>query len=405
MEGATAEAAGRAARWSRLAASPAAPLALFALGWLAARAVGFEIAVDWQRWQLLDRVALAAEPGRALWYLHAQPPALNAIAAAVLAAASIAGTAPETIVAVLFAGLAAAAIWLVHRLLLGLIGPFGAFAGALAVAAAPGFWVFAFDLFYPLPLFALAAALLLAALSYLRGGASRALAGVVAAAVGLAWTSALYAPPVALGLVALVAALGPGATGAAERRRRRRRAAVALATTALLVAPWPAKNALVFGRPVSSSWLGYNLSNMSGVRSASLSSYLESGDPGPAAWRWWRARAPRGAADEPLLVAPEKSGGGRNWNHFVFLYSAPGLVQVSRSWMLEHPVRWLTRALSNYARCTRPVDVHPYLGTPLGPSSALLRGWRALWSPLFVDLRPPIERLAPGLALHRLARS
>lgn len=358
--------------------------------------------------QLLDHEELLAHPLRSLLLLHGQPPGLNALLAALLAAARAGGplgVEPETLGAIFFAALGLAACLLLYRLGLALTGrPGVALLPVVLLVLDPGFHVYSAVFFYSLPLLVLLLASLVAAAGWLEGR-DEWLPPLVAAVAATSLTRSLYHPLWGLAFLGLVALARWRLLGSATPPRPwagRPALLAAVAALALLFA-WPAKNLLLFGTATTTSWTGFNLARGIPVRSPALGRYLDTGevDPGvEAAWR--RAGHPPWVRDAALLNAPSKTAGGRNWNHYTLLITGPELTRRALRWRLEHPRQWALRALAQYAMWSQPTWIDSYWRTPRGPRTALWRGWCRLHAAVpFFDLRPAIEGRTPGWELHR----
>jgi hypothetical protein len=373
--------------------------ATYSIAAAAAAAVGFRFWIPWVVVQLLDRVELERAPAAALLALHAQPPALNAVLAGALRLGDLAGTGPEPLLSVLFFLLGGVVVVLLALLVRALTGStWLAMAAVLLAAADPALHVYRTVYYYELPLAALLLAALVAAWRFLAGGRERWLLLFVLAVGGMSLLRSLYHPLWAagmLGLLALAAArLAPG-------RLRRAAWLRSAAVLALLLAAWPLKNALVFGAPVMSSWVGYNLSRGTPVEHPALWSYIETGQVPAALARQWRRTAPASLRDSPSLVAPVKTTGHRNWNHFSFLLTYRELGREALRWRREHPRDWLRQSLANYLLWGRASYLDSYWGGPRGPEHPLYRRYaRRHERLLFPDLRAAVEGLTHGAAVH-----
>ena len=376
-------------------------LAASALAW----AAGVRFRIVWPLLQLLDRGELLERPLTALALLHGQPPGLNAVLALVANAAAALGVAPEALAAPLFAGLGLASALMLFRLGRAAGGGIAAAAAVVALAVAdPGFHVFSGVFFYPLPLYALLLASLVCAHRWLGGGGERWLLGLVLALGATVLTRSLYHPLWAAAALALVVGARARLSGRTALRPRRLAAAAALLT--VLAAAWPLKNLALFGDAMTSSWIGFNLGRGTPVREPELGRFIDDGVVAPELAREWAAR---GYADwiaaAPAVTAIDKAAGGRNWNHYVFLLTHRELTRRALSWRAENPGAWAELTLAHYLMWTRPTYTDSYWGTPRGPEVALWRGWCRVHAAIgFLDLRPAVERLLPGLGVHRRTR-
>jgi len=374
-------------------------MAAYGLSTAAAAAVGFRFWVPWVVYQLLDAAELRRAPLTSLLALHAQPPALNALLAAALHLGGFLGCGPEPVLAVLFFLLGGAVAVLLAELVHALTGSFWlALAAVLLAVADPALHVYRTVFFYELPLAALLLTALAAAWRFLNRGGEASLLLFVLAAGGMCLLRSLYHPVWA---VAMFALLVYGRTRLAPGTPRRAVWLRSAAVLVVLVGVWPLKNALLFGSPVMTSWQGYNLARGTGAQSPALWSYLETGTVPVALQQQWRQSAPTFLRDMPVLVAPEKSDGGRNWNHYIFLLTNRELERDALHWRREHPGAWLRQSLAFYLLWGRASYLDSYWEAARGPDNPLYRGY-ARWHErlLFPDLRGVIVRLTPTAPLH-----
>lgn len=378
--------------------------AAYLLAAAAAAAVGFRFWVPWAVVQLLDRVDLERTPASALLALHSQPPALNAILAAAVGLGGLLDGGPEPVLSVVFFVAACALVVVLAQLVRVITDSWWlAIAAVLVTVADPALHFYRTVAFYELPLAVLLLAALWAAWRFLATGRERQLLAFVAAIGGMALLRSLYHPLWAAGMFALLVAGRARLAGPVLSSRARGRAGW-LRAAALLVgmlAAWPLKNALLFGAPVNSSWVGYNLSRGTPVRHPALWSYVETGEVAEELRQNWRRRAPAFLRDHPALTAAEKSTGNRNWNHYAFLLTYRELAREAWRWRRQHPGEWLRRSAANYLLWGRPTYLDSYWGTARGPEDAWYRRYAA-WHQrlLFPDLRRPVVALTPTAAVH-----
>jgi VWFA-related protein len=381
---------------------PALAAGAYLISAVAAAAVGFRFWVPWVVYQLLDAAELRRAPVGSLLALHAQPPVLNAVLAAALRLGTFLGCGPEPILSVLFFLLGGAVVVLLAQLVRALTGSFWlAMAAVLLTVADPALHVYRTVFFYELPLAFLLLAGLAAAWRFLAGGGERYLILFVLAMGGMCLTRSLYHPLWAAGMLCLLAV---GRARLAPGRLPRGIWVRSAALLVFLLGVWPFKNALLFGLPVMSSWEGYNLSRGTPVRNPALWSYLETGTVSETLRQQWQERqrgAPAFLRDAPVLVAPEKSDGGRNWNHYTFLLTDRELASDALRWRREHPGAWLRQSLVSYLLWGRASYLDSYWEVPRGPDHPLYRRY-ARWHErlLFPDLRGVIVWLSPAAAVH-----
>ncbi len=393
---------------ARTNALPIGAAAAYLVAAAAAWAVGFRFWIPWAVVQLLDPVELERAPLVSLLALHSQPPALNTVLAGAVRLGALFGAGPEPLLSPLFFLLGGAVVVLLALLVRALTGsPWLAFAAALLAAADPALHVYRTVYYYELPLAALLLAALLAAWRFLAGGRERHLVLFVLAIGGMSLLRSLYHPVWAAAMLGLLLAgrarLAAGAADLPPPSRRAGRSAWLRAAVllAVLLAAWPLKNALLFGAPVASTWAGYNLSRGTPVEHPALWAYIESGAVAPPLAREWERRAPASLRATPVVAAPVKSTGNRNWNHYAFLLTYRELAREAIAWRREHPRAWLRQGLANYLLWGRPSYLDSYWERPRGPDHPLYAGY-AHWHQrlLFPDLRALVVRLSPGAAVH-----
>jgi hypothetical protein len=378
----------------------AACVAAYTISSAAAAWVGFRFWIHWPLVQLLDAQALAHQPLRALLALHGQPPLLNALLAVAVRVGAWLGCGPRPLLWALFYGLGMLLVVLLGRLVLEVSGSLWlALAAALLTVADPALHVYRTVYFYELPLAVLLLVALSAAGRHLAQGGERWLLLFVLAVGAMALLRTLYHPLWAAALFALLLAGRAHLAPAGAPRERRWPAALLLA---LLLGIWPLKNGLLFGTPVMSSWAGYNLARLTAARSPGLEAYLATGEVAEALRESWRGRAPAFLRDEPVLVAPRRRDGNRNWNHYVFLLTDRELARAALRWRLEHPRDWLRWGFANYLLWGRPSYLDSYSQAARGPDHPAYRSY-VRWHQrlLFPDLRRFVVRLSPAADVHR----
>jgi hypothetical protein len=333
--------------------------------------LGVEMVIPTAYYQLLDPVWLQTRPLESLYYLHAQPPLLNAGLAAAYALSSQTGLRPETL------------LWCAHAIL----GAFAVLAFVqLAAFLMPRPWIrrVCIVLFVAHPVLYLVqhqyfytfhelVALLAIAWCVMRlverPGVGR-LAAVAVWVVLLVWTRSLF--HWAWGLATIVAA---GALVAPRLGRRGPIAVVAVALFALLA--WPAKNAAEFGFFGSSSWRGLNL-----VR----------GLPPEEEFTALPRALPARYAGVAALSLPRKSDGSVNWNHYGVIEASRSMEQRAFASLRARPGLAAGKALRNYWNLTRFGGRHPYeayYGLD-APVPAALEPWLCAWERgLLLDFRAP----------------
>jgi hypothetical protein len=358
--------------------------------------------------QLLDRSFLLEHPFESLLYLHSQPPLLNALAMLIVHASEFTGASERAVASVLFGGLA-----------------FGCFALLLAVAklatgsrlasaicgaallANPAFAFYRHRLLYEIPAML---AVLLAGWSFLRfvrEGRRGDWIGLMLALALLCMTKSLFHPLLALA-IALLALAAHHFSARTALRDLARGCAPGFALGVALVVLWPAKNALVFGQFISSSWLGFNLIVRTPVppyepfvdfiERAHIHASLE-----PRIARF----EPMFAGDDlEVVLAMKKPSHPKipNWNHLAVLYTSGELVRRGLEWRFANFGEWMRMTAGRYFMTMRASFVFPYSSKrPFRGGkryNAYAKGYRDV---VYPDLRPWLERAFPDWFVHRYA--
>jgi hypothetical protein len=384
----------------RILSLPALSVAAYLVAAAAAAAVGFRFWIPWVIVQLLDRAELQRAPITALLALHAQPPLLNAVLAAALRLGAVLGCGPELLLSVLFFLMGGAVVVLLAQLVASITdSPWLAMGAVLLTVADPALHVYRTVFFYELPLAALLLVGLTAASRFLASGRERQLLVFVLALGGMGLLRSLYHPVWAAGMFVVLAV---GRARLSSHRLGRAAWLRSATLLAVLLALWPLKNALLFGTPVTSSWIGYNLTRGTPVQQPAFESYLHTGVVAETLRQQWLRIAPAFLRDAPVLVAPTKNGEVRNWNHYIFLLTYRQLERDALAWRREHPGEWLRQSLANYLLWGRPSYIESYWLRLRGPDSALYRryaGWHQ--RVMFPDLRGMVVRWTPAAAVHR----
>ena len=361
--------------------------------------LGFEMAIPWDFYQLLDRQQLTAHPWTSLLLLHAQPPLLNGGLALILALTGLTGVAPEFWAWGLFAAVAMAGVVALGGLAWALTRSRAWAIGAMAlVLADPAGLFFQHLFFYPALLATGLTVCAWSAYQYLATGRGRALAGLVAGLVLTSNTSSLYHP--------LWACLVLGATVALRCRcggmRGPERRMAALAAVGLLagVLAWPAKNAWLFGQFTTSTWTGYNAARATTL----LRDTVDAARVNNEAELQVQAFARRHPGwPMAVLAAPVKADGAANWNRYLLVVLNRDLPGRVLQWRMAHPGAWLRTAVAHYAMWTRAPYADCYFDRDEGPPVPAYRAWQhAVSGVLYADLRPVIAPAIPwlGRATH-----
>ena len=380
------------------------PAGLWLVAVLVAQAVGFETTIPWSHFQILDRPFLEEHPFASLWLLHQQPPMLNALLALTLAVSKTLGVTPEAVWCTFHLGVGLGATLLFSELVRRVTGSQRlALVGAALMVADPAFHYYASVGWYPFLVRAEVVLFAWAAVRALEDGRRRHLATALGALVLLCLTRTLFHPLWSLGAAALLVVLvrwrhaGPRLSGW--------RLAPLLLGFVVLLAAWPLKNLVVFERFTYSSITGINLVRITKVDQSEWLDFFNHGKYGPeVAARIEDFRSRYGDELLPLVAAPEKFDGSRNWNHLTALHVGPDLVRRTSEWRRAEPLEWALITCMQYFHWARPAFIQSYTGVPRGPDNAAYQAYARAWQALlFTDLRPLVEPLTPGLKLHEMA--
>jgi hypothetical protein len=374
---------------------------LYVFAVVLAHLVGFRMEIPWGYVQLLDARIVSEHPAASLWYMHNQPPGLNAVFALVMNASRLLDTSPESVAKLLFIAGGLLAVYLLLQMLLRLTASrSAALAGVAVLLASPGYHLFANLLFYSFLLHVLLLALLWLAWRFLEDGNPKHLYGFAIVAATASLTRNLYHPVWAVLAFSLLVL----SAGWLHGWRRALRLQIGPAAVLLLVLlSWPLKNYLVFGHFIYSSWSGYNLRiQLPVAQHPELDRYIGTGRVSPATARRLR-QATRGysAAGRQLLTNPRKSDGSPNWNHLLFLWTNQDITRRATAWRLSHIRLWLAKGVGQYWMFTRATFTESYEGGIRGPEGPVYRAYAATVRQLvFADLRPFLEPLLPFPIIH-----
>lgn len=354
---------------------------------------GIGMEIPWGYFQLLDRQELLDHPFWSLFFLHSQPPLLNALLACILKFAAATGSDPEAWAAGLFFVLGAAICWGFFRLMLLLTSSFWlALVGVLLLLADPGTHVFQHQFFYPLILQAFMVGVALFAFRYFSRGNARDLVVVSALVVLACNTGSLYHP-----LWAGMLAVYMGVTGYRRMEQGMRRRLALAASLALVMAGstlWPLKNLAVFGQFTYSTWEGVNTSR----GAADVEKVFKSGWQAEAETGVKRLRSRFPGAPLNVVTAACKCDGSVNWNQYGFVVLNPPLKAIAIRWRIEHPKEWGWMAATQYAMWTRASYADCYLPGVAVPGNAAYRTYALAHQAVFYpDLRWLGEAILPAV--------
>ncbi|HXV36025.1 MAG TPA: hypothetical protein VEC18_02685 [Myxococcota bacterium] len=370
--------------------------------------LGLPMVLYWGKMQLLDRSWLLDHPFECLLYLHSQTPLLNTLAMFIAHASALTGLAEAAIASALFGLLAFGCFALLLEVAQLATGSrlASAICGA-ALLANPAFAFYRHRLLYEIP--AMLAVLLVTwgFLCFVREGRGRDWIGLIVALALLCVTKSLFHPLLALA-IALLALAARHFSARTPLRDLARRCAPGFALGIALVVLWPAKNALVFGQFVSSSWLGFNLIVRTPVEPyepfvdfierAQIHASLE-----PQIARF----EPLFAGDDlEVVLALKKPSHPKipNWNHLAVLYTSGELVRRGLAWRFANFGEWMRMTAGRYFMTMRASFVFPYSAKRLFRASKRFNAYAKRYRDfIHPDLRPWLERAFPNWFVHRYA--
>jgi hypothetical protein len=374
---------------------------------------GLRLDVPLWMFQFLPEAALGDRLWESLYYLHAQPPLMNALVGGAIQLERLGGPPKETTLLVVHFLVGLAIVRTVAVLAGSLLRrPWLRVAAVAALLLDPCFWLALFQAFYPiyelffLTMLAVAAQRFFAARSPSRhakiepagchrtGRASehpspawnpdvvadlarragmRSFAWCCVWACGLVLTRSLFHP---LWAMVVLSWIGGGAW---SRRAMRSCGAAAL----VVLAAWPVKNLVEFGFFGLSSWLGYNVARGLEVERPEVGPAFDFGDSPEN--RRARALATRQVPDRyrdvPVLADPIKWADRPeipNLNHFAMLDYGRSLLRRSLAVVGENPPILLAKASVCYRR---GLCLYPGRNANAGSLDARVLGtWMEPWT-------------------------
>lgn len=269
-------------------------------------------------YQFIDPVLLKDRLLESLWFLHSQPPLLNALIGIAL---KVSGDGAHTVLMVLWMFMGAVIPILIYHLGMRLTGSrFWTLGGALFFIANPASILFENWLFYsyPVAILTLLWVLIVARIAEHPSWINACQLGCVA--LVLAWLRSPFHITV---IAVLLAASALVVSGTA-----RRRIVIAGMISIAAISGLYIKNYVLFGQFSSSSWLGMNLARISVMKVDSVSrlSMVAAGTLSPVSMirpfkplSAYRCISAWPGEDIPVLTVPIKSTGGPNLNHYCYL--------------------------------------------------------------------------------------
>jgi hypothetical protein len=187
-----------------------------------------------------------------------------------------------------------------------------------------------------------------------------------------------------------------------------RRYAGGFALGVVLVLLWPAKNQLVFGHFVYSSWLGFNLTVRTPVEPYEpFQDFRDHGRIHSSLRQQIESFEGLFPDDDLSIVRAVKQASFEkipNWNHLAVLYTNAELTRRGIDWRLRHPTEWMRMAAGRYFMTMRPSFVFPYSARTIFSAGPKYDAYAARYrDSVHPDLRPWFERAVPGWFVHDYA--
>jgi hypothetical protein len=286
-------------------------------------------------WQLLPADLLRHDLVRSLWYLHAQPPLWNAVVGVTLQMPHGLGFIN---IEYLLCTLALTVLLFLTALELAVPMPF-AFVTATLFAISPTTVLFENWMYYTYPVALLSVGAVWCFARYVRTKRVRFAAGVGVLLALLALTRASYHLVFVVVGAAVVVVVAP--------KIARRRVMVAVGIPVLVVAGLYVKNAVVFGEPAASSWLGMNLAHsVLGNQPEAVRADVDRGKLSrqaltPAFIGLNSYPFHHAATGVPALDRPEKSPGVNNYNNIAYIDVSRQYQKDAVTFIERHPDLYL----------------------------------------------------------------
>ena len=372
------------------------PLGIYLLAYSLFQRFGYKaLEIPWGYYQLLSREELVNVPLKSLYFLHSQPPLLNALLALLLRISTITGCSPEFWAEVLFFLLGLSSTILVFRIVDELTNSLVLAAVSITlILSDPAYPFFQTFYFYPFILHFLLVLFLAAGIRALKTGKRSAFMLCVFLLSLICNTRTLFHPIWAITIYALMAVAIFIKHGEKQGLRIRNFFFPTL-VLGLAITIWPLKNYILFDQFTFSTWEGFNIANSADVHSSILDEYLSYGVvPEKVRKELQQFRIEHRLLDSDIRVISEstKSDGSRNWNHYIFTVVNQPLRRQAILYKITNPKQWLMTMASNYFAWTRASFIHPYTGEIRGPDTAMLTSYSKVYQALFFhDIRPFLE--------------
>ena len=378
------------------------PSLLFFIGWLISRRLGFlNFRINWNLWQLLDRSLLDSDPLQSILLLHAQPPVLNLLLAVIQKIAHEMSMDPVSISQGLFILLGLICSLALYRMVNEVTQSSGpAIISLILFSFNPATWYFINLFFYPfllIVLFTLLGYLITLLYSCKGEKTTRYLILIFILVIMISYTRSLYTPLWGIGLVGIIF-YSLLYQKSEESRSKIRTYSILAGVFLLIILFWPIKNKILFNQYTSSSWIGYNLSRGTDVPTKEIDQFYNTGAISEEVTAKLKQFQKKWNFSEPnVLTQKDKSTGGRNWNHYLFLVYNPELKKASMIYRVTNPLHWLKQSLYHYLTWTLPSYQRSYDLLFLGPSNLRYQQYANLISSsIFFDLRPLLSNIEPA---------
>ena len=356
--------------------------------------------IPWNLWQLLDKYFLLNKPFQSLKFLHAQPPLFNGLLSILLQVSNQSDLQVETLTLALFFLLGLLCNFLLYRTLYKLTGTFSwAAIGAIFFSFNPATWYFGYIFFYPFLLTVLFSTLSFLILRFLSESGKQernSLLFISLILILISLTRSLYPPIWSIGLLVITVAIKM----LMEKRFNKRLFTYStkiMIIVGLLLSLWPLKNLMIFGQYTSSSWSGFNLSRGTDTSITMIDEYRKTGRVAPTVTEKLVEFEERLDLASPSPVSQiNKSSGGRNFNHYLFLVYNPELVKSAISYRLNNPLHWAKQTIEHYLVWTQPSITNSNIYTSPAEENPVYRNFNKLFeASIFFDLRPFVLSIYP----------
>ncbi len=371
-------------KWERFAFP-----ALYTGIYLALTQTGPGFRIPYYSFQLLPKRALEEHLGESLLYLHAQPPAMNALLGIVLHASRILGVSAESIFLVLHFFLGLVIVSTFKRMVESLVpSPTAQRIATLFLVLHPVLYIHIFIFSYTVYEIFLLLLLVWFADCFWKDVSVKNLIFTCGVLSALTLTRSVFHPIWSMSIL-LCVFLGVPRTLRSAVMKRKHLAVAAITVPILLL--WPLKNLMIFDFFGYSSWRGYNLSRSLPIQRHELTEMFS------LKTKFDRTEATTKAAELVperfegiyVLSTPTKEHGVPNWNHYAMLFYSRDLQRLALDLIRARPARFFRKAWWNYrARYTMFSGRNLYSGkfSLRGHGPGMGRWMRVYESILFLNL-------------------